>query len=101
MPPSNVIVITHTAISAAAFKLTHQDLWLGDCNIHIATNNATYGDKNTQPALATTNDVLSFEDININDLFFANAVGVANTTIQIVGVLMSEARKKELEITGV
>ena len=95
---SNVTTFFHTATDDNPFKLTIKDHWFKDCNIHIATQNAKYGDKNRQDASATTNDVLSFEDVNLNDLFFKNAGAGANTTIYFVGVEMLPAEKARLGV---
>lgn len=62
----------------------------------MITNDAKYGDFNEQLATITTNDVPSFSDFNLRDLYFRNDGAAANTTIYIVGIRMTEARKQEL-----
>lgn len=74
------------------------DLWVSEANIHVVTNDAKYGDFDVQLATITTADVPSFKDFNLRDLFFRNDGAAANTTIYIVGIRMTEARKEELGI---
>lgn len=95
------IVKTHTAAADTIFKLTTVPLWFEDVNIHVYTNNAAYGDATDLAnvyGLIYANDVISFRNLNLNDVYFRNATGGSNTTITAVGVLMSDARKKELGI---
>lgn len=91
---SNVVTFTHTAVNDLAFKLTIKDLWIKDGNFHIATQNANYGDRNTQAVTVTTAQVLSFESFNLNDIFFRNATGGLNTTVYFIGILMTEGEKE-------
>lgn len=95
---SSVISLKHTATDDLKFHLVDVDLWVSEVNIHIVTNNAKYGDFNEQNATITTNDVPFFHDVNLKDFFFKNAGAAANTTIYLVGIRMSEGRKKDLEI---
>ena len=69
-----------------------------EANIHVVTNNAQYGDSAAQEAAITTTDVLCFQDFNAGDLFFKNAGAGSNTTINLVGIKMTEGHKKELEV---
>jgi predicted GNAT family N-acyltransferase len=73
-------------------------LWLRAANIHVVTQNMKYGDVQRQDATATTNDVISFDDFNLADLYFKNAGAGANTTIYLVGIVMTEGHKAELEV---
>lgn len=74
------------------------DLWLRSANIHVVTNSAKYGDTNNQDATITTNDVPFFDDFNLADLYFKNAAPAANTTINVVGIKMTDGRKAELGV---
>jgi len=94
----SVVTYTHTATDDAAFRLIFTQLWLREANIHVATNNAKYGDLNNQDASITTSDIATFYDFNLADLYFKNATGGSNTTIYLVGVVMTEGRKRELGI---
>lgn len=98
---SSIIVKTYTATADTIFKLVNTNLWFEDCNIHCYTQNAKYGDATDITNVYGTiyaNDVVSFRNFNLNDLYFANAGAGANTTITIVGVRMTDARKRELGI---
>jgi len=74
------------------------DLWASEVNVHVETNDAKYGYFDKQDATITTNDVPFFRNINLRDMFFRNAVAAANTTIRLVFVPMTDARKRELGI---
>lgn len=98
---SSLIVKSRTATADTIFKLVNVDLWFEDINIHCYTNNAKYGDATDIAnvyGLIYANDVVSFRNLNLNDVYFANATAGSNTTITAVGVLMTDARKKELGI---
>ena len=81
------------------FNLVAYDLWYDDGNFHCLTNNALYGDKNTQAGPLATTAVLSFRNFNLKDIFFRNAGAAANTTIIFVGVEMAPGRKEELGVS--
>lgn len=96
--PANIVTYKHTALDDLPFKLVVKDRWFEDCNIHVVTNDAKYGDKNNQDATAATTSVITFRNINLNDLFFRNAGAAADTTIFFVGVEMLEGRMEELGV---
>lgn len=98
MPLSSVLAVEHTATDDLKFHLCDGDMWVRSANIHIETQNAKYGTAEKQDATLTTNDVPFFDDFNLKDMFFKNAGAGANTTIRIVGVLMSEGRKEFLGV---
>jgi hypothetical protein len=79
--------------------LVEGDLWLREANIHVITKGALYGDATEQEAEVTAGDILVFEDFNLGDLYFKNATAGENTTIQVVGVVMSRGRLMDLELT--
>lgn len=95
---SSVISLAYPATDDLKFHLVDTDLWVSEANVHIANENAKYGDFDKQDATLTTNDVPFFRNFNLRDLFFRNAGAGADTTIYIVGIRMTEARKKELGI---
>lgn len=95
-PYSNVIAYSHTATDNLQFRLIQTDLWIGEANIHIVTNNAVYGKVNLQPATANAGDILTFQNFNLADLWFANAGAGSNTSIFIVGITMSKPKMVEL-----
>jgi len=78
--------------------LVSADLWMREVNIHITTNNADYGDRLAQDAEVTAGDVLSYQDVNLADMFFKNSTAGSNTVVTAVGAVMSPARKKELGV---
>jgi len=69
-----------------------------DANIHVVTNDAKYGKVNDQEATIYANDIVSFQDFNLADLWFKNAGAGSNTTVYIVGITMSKKRMRELEL---
>lgn len=97
--PYTIYTFQVTATSDAKFKLVNRSFWVREANIHVTNNNAMYGDINTQNALLTTNDVLTFEDFDLNDLYFKNANAGDNTTITCVAVKMSKARMRDLGVS--
>jgi len=96
--PQSFISINKTATSDTMFKLVTSDLWFRNINIHVTTHNAYYGDRSSQDADITAGDILSWEDVNLNDVFFKNASAGDNTVITAVGVLMTPRHKKELGV---
>ena len=74
-------------------------MWCSEINVHVATNDAKYGDNNNQDATITTNDVLTFENINLKDLFFKNATAGSNTTIYAICIKMLPGEMKRLGVS--
>ena len=64
----------------------------------MLTNSAKYGDTNSQDSTVTAGTVISFQDIDLQDLYFINAGAGANTQINAVCIAMTEGRKKELGV---
>lgn len=95
---SSTISLSHTATDNNKFHLVDVDLWVSEVNIHVLLQDAKYGDFDVQEATITTNDVPFFKDVNLADLYFKNDGAGANTKIVLVGIRMTEARKKELGI---
>ena len=98
-----VVVKTHTATADIIFKLTSTDspLWMEDVNIHCYTNDARYGDLSTSATVGGilyAGDVVSFRNIDLNDIYFANDTAGSNCVITAVGVRMTKARMRELGI---
>ena len=92
--------LQHTATANTKFSLTQVPLWFRELNIHVLTNAARYGDSNITSAnpSITAGNGLSFQDVDLSQIFFMNSVGGSNTTIVAIGVLMSAGRKKELGV---
>jgi len=93
---SNVVTFNHTATDNNKFNLTTSDFWVREANIHIVTNDAKYGDENNQDASIAAGGILSFQDFNLKDLFFKNATGGSNTTIQCIAIKMTDKYKQSL-----
>ena len=93
-----VVTYSHTASDDNQFRLIETELWLREGNIHCVTNNAKYGDAVTQDASFNTGDVITFQDFNLANLFFINATAGSNTVIYCVGIVMTEQRKRLLEL---
>jgi len=95
--PQTFISISKTATSDAKFNLCGiSDMWFSELNVHCATNNALYGDVHNQDAPINANDVMSFRDCNLKDIFFKNASAGSNCVIYAVGSLMMEGRREWL-----
>jgi len=92
------VVFTHTATDDNKFNLTSSDFWCREVNIHVATNNAKYGDVNDQPAEINAGNGISFQDVNLKDIFFKNATAGSNTTIYAIAIKMTEGRMRELGV---
>jgi len=100
IPVSNVLYKTHSAGADTPFKLTTQPLWCREVNIHITANKACYGDSNittSYPEIAVGNGV-SFQDINLNDLYFINETGGSNTVVSAVIIKMTPLRMSEIGV---
>lgn len=94
----SVITYQHTAADDLPFRLISTNLWLRSANIHIITQNCEYGGLYNQDAVLSTTDVVFFDDFNLADLYFKNAGAGLNTTIRLVGIVMTKGRKKELGV---
>lgn len=100
MTSPSVYTFIVTATDDLRFKLTTQSFWCRTANIHILTHDARYGDKNiddTYPSVTAGNGI-TFDDFDLDDLFFINAGAGDNTKIVAVCVKMTDGRKKELGI---
>ncbi|GAG59136.1 unnamed protein product, partial [marine sediment metagenome] len=95
---ANVITFSHIAANDLIFRLSDNHMWFREANMHIVMNDALYGDVHNQPATITAGDVLPFQDFDLSQMWFKNAGAAANTTIHVVGILMSTGRLKQLEI---
>jgi hypothetical protein len=87
-----------TATDDNPFTLVNADTWVREGNIHVTTHNAKYGDRVVQDATINAGDIIFFQDFNLNDIFFKNAVAGSNTVITFSGVVMTPQRKKDLGI---
>lgn len=94
----SILAFSKTATDDNLFKLTTQDFWCSEANIHILTNNALYGDLNNIEAPVNTTDILSYKNFNINDLYFKNATAGNNTKIVAVCIRMPDKLKQELGV---
>jgi len=97
---TGVIQLSHTATSDDKFSLTYTPLWFREVNIHVLTNDARYGDTNissSNPSITAGNGI-SFQDVNLQDIFFMNSGAGANTTITAIGVKMTPKRMLELGV---
>lgn len=98
--PNNVQQFTYTAAADTKFRLVQSTVWCREVNIHILTNDARYGDMNisaANPSIAAGNGI-SFQDVNLADLFFQNTNAGSNTTIFAVAVIMTTGRKRDLGV---
>ncbi len=88
-----------TATADIPFKLVHDDVWFESFDIFFFDNAAYMGDLRSQDVLLNANDVYYLlHPANISNFFFRNATPGSNTRIVIAGILLSDARKKELGI---
>ena len=97
---TGVIQLSHTATSDTKFALTYTPLWFREVNIHILTNDMRYGDTNitsANPSITAGNGV-SFQDVNLADIFFMNSAGGSNGTVTAIGVKMTPNRMTELGV---
>jgi len=97
---TGVIQLQHTATNDLKFALTYNPLWFREVNLHVLTHNARYGDTNitaANPSIGAGNG-LSFQDVNLQDIFFMNSAAGDNTKIIAIGVKMTLARMKELGV---
>lgn len=98
IPLSTIFRAEHTATDDNKFRLTDADVWISTGNLHVETNDCKYGDTTAQEATLVATAIMDFKDFNLSDLFIKNAGAGSNTTVNFVGVLMTEARKQELGV---
>jgi hypothetical protein len=87
------IEISKTATDDLKFQLCTADMWFREINIVATVKDAYYGDLNGQSSELTVGAVLTFQDMNLLDLFFKNKTAGQNTTIVASGVLMERKRR--------
>jgi len=91
--------LTYTAIADTLFSLTLTDKWYNYCDIFVTGASAYLGDVTAQTALITLSDIYTIPTpVNIKDLFFKNAGAGVNTTITIIGTLMTQ---KQVDDSGI
>lgn len=89
-----------TAIADTAFKVVPDDTWFESIDMFILDNNAFMGDLRDQDVPIYANDIYYLlHPVNLNDFYFKNAGAAANTRVVVVGVLLTDLRKKELGIS--
>ena len=90
---------SHTAATDAAFKVVPSDTWFESIDIFIYDNNAYMGDIRDQDVLIQANDIYYLlHPVNLNNFFFKNAGAAANIRVVVVGVLLTDIRKRQLGI---
>lgn len=82
------ISLDHTATDDTKFSLTSCNMWFREINIECQTNNAKYGDLNKQDNTINAGDIISYQYINLRDIFFINAAAGSNTVIVASGSLL-------------
>jgi len=95
---SSVISFIATATDDNPFKLLTMPFWCSEANIHIIDQDARYGDihiTSSYPSIGAGNGI-SFEDFDLNDVYFMNSNAGFNTTIIAICVVMTDKRKAEL-----
>lgn len=96
--PNKIISLSYTALDDAKFRLASRRMWFEDVNIHCVTAACKYGDFNRQDATIHAGDGISFRNCDLAELYFINHTAGVNTTLYVVGVLMTPARQKELGV---
>lgn len=96
--PSSIRTFDYTATADTKFKLTTQPFLCREANIHILTNDARYGDINitsSYPSITAGNGV-SYQDFDLNDIYFMNSAGGSNTHVVATCIQMTPKRAKDL-----
>lgn len=90
---------SHTTAVDKAFKLVPGDTWFESIDIFIYDHNAYLGDLRDQDALIYANDIYYLlHPVNLNDFYFKNANAGDNIRVVVVGILLTDIRKRELGI---
>ena len=97
---SNVVAIEYTATDDKQFRLVQNNLWFREGNFVVTTFSALQGQDVSQTTLLIVGATTSFQDFNLGDIYFKNAIAGNNTIIQFVGVRMTEQRMNELGVTN-
>jgi len=95
---SYFLQIEYTATDDLKFRLVQNDLWIREANIHIYDNDAYYGDTNNQSGVIASGNGLTFQDFNLADIFFKNFGAGSNTRVVAECIIMTNGKKRELEI---
>lgn len=90
---------SYTATADIPFKLVPEDRWFESFDIFFYDNSAYMGDLRDQDVLINSGEIFYLtHPVNLADFFFKNSTAGNNTRIVVAGVLLSDARKKELGI---
>jgi len=82
------IRVAHTAAADTKFRLSQSDMWFRDVNIECSTNDAYYGDLNDQDLTIYADDLISFQYVNLSEIYFKNKTAGSNTVIKAAGTLL-------------
>lgn len=84
-----------------AHPLTVQDIPFYEVNLHCYTNDLLYGNGTVIAAKILADDVASFKNGNLRDIFIKNAVAGNNGQIVAVATVPTKWSKKQLSFDGV
>lgn len=88
-----------TATTDTPFKVVNQDTWFESVDIFIYDYNAYIGEIRDQDVIVYANDIYYLlHPVNLNNFFFKNVSAGDNIRIVVLGVLLTDQRKRELGI---
>jgi hypothetical protein len=97
MPSTATSFISKTLTGADTPKpLSEDNIPFYELNIHCYTNDAYYGDGTLMEAILYADDIISFRNGNLRDIFIQNKTAGNNCSIKAVGTVPSDFVKKHL-----
>ena len=88
-----------TATADTTFKVVNGDTWFESIDMFVYDHDAYMGDRRDQDVLIQANDLYYLlHPCNLNDFFFKNVGAGDNIRVVVMGVLLSDLRKKQLGI---
>ena len=79
-------------------RLTDDNIPFYEINLHCYNQDCYYGDGVTMGAIITANDIASFKNGNMRDIFIQNKTAGQNTTVYAVATVPHPETKNRLEI---
>jgi hypothetical protein len=89
--------LEYTLADDGPHKITLNDIYFYEINVHVYDNSIYYGNETTLKAIATAGTVLTFRNGNLKDIMIKNVVAGNNGRVVVTGTIAEPKTKKVLE----
>lgn len=97
LPTTSLISFSLTMTDNNARRIVDYDLPFYECNVHVYTNAAKYGNSGNVDATVNAGDVVWFTNGNLKDFLFMNNTAGSNTKIVCVATVPTYYMKQLLK----